>query len=73
MKITFEGSTSRQGGCPTLYSTDRGTILVQGQQVTDPETLAQARAILDGETFVEVPAELGKYWPTACRAAELAR
>jgi hypothetical protein len=72
MKVTFLGSDSVGGGCPTLYRTDRGTIVVQGEQVTDPEALEQFRDVLDGETFVEVPAELGKYWPTASRAAGLA-
>lgn len=65
MKVTFLGSDSVGGGCPTLYRTDRGTIVVQGEQVTDPEALEQFRDVLDGETFVEVPAELGKYWPPA--------
>lgn len=71
MKLTFEGSDSKDGGCPTVYSTDRGTIVVQGQQVTDPETLAQARAILDGEAFIEVPVELVKYWPKASKSVGL--
>jgi hypothetical protein len=63
VKLTFEGSTSPTGECPTVYRTDRGTIVIQGKAVTDPETLAQARAVLEGEAFVEVPIELGKYWP----------
>lgn len=71
MKLTFEGSNSKDGSCPSLYSTDRGTIVVQGKQITDPDTLAQARAILEGETFVEVPADLVKYWPRVSGAAGL--
>ncbi|MFD0884105.1 hypothetical protein ACFQ08_06010 [Streptosporangium algeriense] len=58
MRLRFIGSPSNQGGCPTLYETDRGTVVVQGKQVTDPVTLADARDILDGEAFVEVPREL---------------
>jgi hypothetical protein len=65
MKLTSEGSTSGGGDCPRVYSTDRGTIVVQGMVVTDPETLAHARSVLDGEAFVEVPIELVKYWPGA--------
>jgi hypothetical protein len=63
VKLTFIGSDSRQGNCPTIYRTDRGTVVVQGQRVTDPEALAQLRDVLDGETFVEVPIDLGKHWP----------
>jgi hypothetical protein len=65
VKLTFIGNDSKSGHCPSLYSTDRGTIVVQGQQVTDPEALAQLRDVLGGETFVEVPRELGRYWPGA--------
>ena len=63
VKLTFEGSTSPTGECPSLYRTDRGTVVIQGKQVTDPEALAQLRDVLEGETFIEVPAELGEYWP----------
>ncbi|GAA4955728.1 hypothetical protein HD597_001600 [Nonomuraea thailandensis] len=56
--MRFLGSTSEAGACPTLYETDRGTIVVQGLQVTDAEALADLRDVLDGETAVEVPREL---------------
>ncbi|GAA3681384.1 hypothetical protein GCM10022224_052090 [Nonomuraea antimicrobica] len=58
MRMRFLGSTSEAGACPTLYETDRGTIVVQGLQVTDAEALADLRDVLDGETAVEVPREL---------------
>ncbi|HEX4815857.1 MAG TPA: hypothetical protein VFV66_24185 [Nonomuraea sp.] len=58
MRMRFLGSTSEAGACPTLYETDRGTIVVQGLQLTDPEALADLRDVLDGETAVEVPREL---------------
>jgi hypothetical protein len=61
MKLRFLGSTSDDGQCPTLYETDRGTIVVQGDQVTDPEALAQLRDVLPGETFVEIPKELLRF------------
>lgn len=61
MRLRFVGSTSNQGGCPTIYETDRGTLVIQGMQVTDPATLSDARDILTGEAFVEVPKELFKF------------
>ncbi|MGR6922530.1 hypothetical protein ACU635_50465 [[Actinomadura] parvosata] len=61
MKLRFLGSTSDDGQCPTLYETDRGTIVVQGDQVTDPEALEQLRNVLPGETFVEIPKELLRF------------
>ena len=45
------------GTCPTVYGTDRGTYVVQGARVTDPEALA-AMELPEHETLVEVPAEL---------------
>jgi hypothetical protein len=65
MKLTFLGTDSVGGSCPTLYTTDRGTIVVQGNRVTDTEALTQLRDALEGEAFVEVPIELGKHWPSA--------
>jgi hypothetical protein len=39
---------------PTLYKTDRGSWVVQGWVVTDPEALA-ALKLPEGETVVEIP------------------
>ncbi|HWD47150.1 MAG TPA: hypothetical protein VHM23_26130 [Actinomycetota bacterium] len=61
MKLTFLGSTSQEGQCPTLYATDRDTFVVQGWAVTDPEALAGLRDVLPGETFVEVPKGLLRF------------
>lgn len=72
MKLTFLGTDSVGGGCPTLYRTDRGTVVVQGNRVTDPEALAQLRDVLDGEAFVEVPIDLVKYWPGMAKSEEQA-
>lgn len=58
MRMRFLGSTSEAGACPTLYETDRGTIVVQGLTLTDAEALADLRDVLDGESAVEVPREL---------------
>jgi hypothetical protein len=62
VKITFLGKDSTPNDSPTLYKTDRGTLLVQGYVVTDPEALADMR-IPEGETVVEVPPSLMKYLP----------
>ncbi|MEV5407784.1 hypothetical protein AB0K60_02940 [Thermopolyspora sp. NPDC052614] len=58
MRLRFLGSTSEAGACPSLYETDRGTVVVQGMRLTDPEALADLRHVLDGEVAVEVPREL---------------
>ena len=39
---------------PTLYRADRGSWVIQGWVVTDPEALT-AMNIPDGETCVEIP------------------
>lgn len=44
--------------CPTLYRTDRGTVIVQGWNVTDEEALGQLGALASGESVVEIPVEL---------------
>lgn len=56
MRIALVGRDpeSRPNGSPTIYRTDRGSWLVQGWVVTDPEALS----IMDvpgGETVVEIP------------------
>ena len=61
-RTTFLGKDSTPNDSPTLYKTDRGTLLVQGYVVTDPEALAEMR-IPEGETVVEVPPSLMKYLP----------
>ncbi|MBV6700637.1 hypothetical protein [Kitasatospora aureofaciens] len=58
MRLKFLGSTSEQGDCPTLYETETGDIVVQGDQLTDPEALAQLRHVKPGETFVVIPRAL---------------
>jgi hypothetical protein len=60
VKLSHLGTTSKNGGCPELYATDRGTYVVQGSRVTDPEALAtlRARGLPDHETAVEIPVAL---------------
>ncbi|MFC6017088.1 hypothetical protein ACFP2T_12845 [Plantactinospora solaniradicis] len=59
MKLTFVRKTaqSQVNNCPSLYRTDRGTFVVQGWRVSDPEALAQLD-IPAHETAVEVPADV---------------
>jgi hypothetical protein len=61
MRLQFLGSDSAEGECPTLYATDRGTYVVQGWTVTDPEALGDLRDVLEGESFVEIPKELLRF------------
>ncbi|MEZ0072502.1 hypothetical protein [Planotetraspora sp. GP83] len=58
MRLRFLGSTSEAGACPSLYETDRGTIVVQGLELVDIQAKADLLHVLDGETAVEVPREL---------------
>lgn len=60
MKLMFLGTTSNNGSCPNLYATDRGTYVVQGYRITDPEALAalNERGLPEHETAVEIPAAL---------------
>lgn len=65
MKLTFLGTTSGGGNCPNLYATDRGTYVIQGEKITDPDALAtlRARGLPDHETAVEIPTALLKFAP----------
>jgi hypothetical protein len=62
MKLTFLGTTSDSGGCPAGYETDRGTFVVQGKIITDPEALSGLRDLAPDETVVEIPKGLIKYF-----------
>ena len=61
MRLRCLGKDSKNGACPTLYATDRGTYVVQGWTVTDPEALGDLRDVLNGESFVEIPKELIRF------------
>jgi hypothetical protein len=60
--IAFAGTSSASGGCPTLFVTARGTLVVQGTTVTDPAALETMRdrgnGMPDHESAVEIPAAL---------------
>ena len=66
LTLTFLGTTSTGGQCPTAYATNRGTAVIQGNKVTDPHALAQLRehGLPDHETAVEIPLGLLRFLPT---------
>jgi hypothetical protein len=53
---------SPNNGSPTIYETDTG-FLVQGWIVTDPEALAQLGDLPAGETIVEIPRRMLRFFP----------
>ncbi|MEV8015077.1 hypothetical protein AB0O76_01695 [Streptomyces sp. NPDC086554] len=55
MKVTTLATTCDKKDCPTIYKTDRGTILVQGETPTD-----HGLSIPDHESLVEIPIGLIK-------------
>lgn len=57
MQIRFLGKETDHGDSPTLYATDRGSYLVQGWKVSDPQILAKLK-VPEGETVVEIYARL---------------
>lgn len=60
MKLTRLGGECGDGRtCPTIYATDRDTVVVQGYTVTDGEALTQIN-LPDGEQAVEIPTWLLK-------------
>lgn len=56
MRLTLVAGdpNSNPDNSPTLYKTDRGSWVVQGWEVTDPEALG-ALSVPEGETVVEIP------------------
>lgn len=46
-------TTCDKRDCPTIYQTDRGTMLVQGETPTD-----RGLSIPEHETLVEIPMDL---------------
>jgi hypothetical protein len=62
VKLTFLGSSSQDGSCPTLYATDRGTFVIQGWKVLDAEVQG-LMDVPDHETVIEVPPALLKFMP----------
>lgn len=61
MELTFLGSTSINGDCPTLYATDHDTYVVQGLKL-DAQVLARIK-LPDHETAIEIPKALLEFAP----------
>jgi hypothetical protein len=61
MQLRLLGTESGKEGCPALYATDRGTYVVQGKRVTDPEAIAGLVDVREDEFYVEIPAGLLRY------------
>ena len=64
MRLRLLGTSSDRGGCPSVYETDQGTLVVQGWKIPDAETLAQLD-LPDHETAVEIPRALLQFFPPA--------
>ncbi|MEU8144529.1 hypothetical protein [Nonomuraea sp. NPDC048901] len=60
MRLRLLGTSSGKTGCPALYETDRGTYVVQGKLLNDPEAIADLVDVRDDEFYVEVPPEVLK-------------
>lgn len=61
-RLAILGTTSGKTGCPTIFITERGTLVVQGTTVTDRQALEQISEHGNGipahESCVEIPAQL---------------
>jgi hypothetical protein len=57
VKLTWVsgGDDCKNGNCPTVYRTDRGTLVVQG--FTVPTDDAEGVTLPAGESLVEIPLE----------------
>lgn len=60
MQLTHLATTSKNGGCPELYASDRDSYVVQGTRVNDPRLLARfgTEPLPAGWTAVEIPQHL---------------
>jgi len=61
MRLRHLGTESGKTGCPALYATDRGTYVVQGWRLTDPEAIADLIDVRDDEFYVEIPRALLRF------------
>jgi hypothetical protein len=61
MRLRLLGMDSGKTGCPTLYATDRGTYVVRGKKVDDPEAIRDLIRVAEDEYYVEIPKGLLAY------------
>jgi hypothetical protein len=57
MRLTRLGSCYG-GSCPTIYASDRGTIVVQGRLLDDNDVTTADVIPSEGEALVEIPVEV---------------
>jgi hypothetical protein len=71
MRLTFMGKDpeSNPTGSPTVYRTDRGSWVVQGWEVDDPEALGQMD-MPDGEACVEIPDRMIQFFERGARGVD---
>jgi hypothetical protein len=69
LTLVAKDPESNPTGSPTLYRTDRGSWIVQGWVVTEPDTLAQM-TIPEGESCVEIPDRMIQYFRLASNASD---
>ena len=67
MRAQFLGKDpeSQVGQSPTLFATDRTdrkTYIAQGWVVTDPQVLADVGPVPEGETIIEIPEDVLKFY-----------
>lgn len=67
MRAQFLGKDpeSQVGQSPTLFATDRAdrkTYIAQGWVVTDPQVLADVGPVPEGETIIEIPEDVLKFY-----------
>lgn len=55
MTLSVVAAWCGHGDCPTVYKTDRGTLVVQGYHFDPAEA---GLTVPEGERLVEIPAEL---------------
>jgi hypothetical protein len=64
LKMLGKDSTCDDDNCPTVY--DNGeTYVIQGWRVTDPSVLGELGDIPAGETVLEIPKSMAKFFTEA--------
>ncbi|MFC4064824.1 hypothetical protein [Actinoplanes subglobosus] len=58
LSLTAIAYSCSTGTCPTVYETNRGTIMVQGYTVTADQARAAGVDMPSGEQMVEIPLAL---------------
>lgn len=62
VNLTLVAGRCGGGDCPTVYQTDRGTLVVQGYAF---DAMAGGVSLPPGEQMVEIPTELLVEWTRA--------